>query len=166
MTRQSPPDQGPGDWPDLIRSNTDGLKSLPSAVEAALGGPPLQAPTATATGRSQPTGGVTLSDPTEVSTWFVPVRKPDHGFTFVEVVCFTDSPHAEQFALVWIIETGHLGAYDGHHYELYVFPDTTWDQIRSDPDEYLNAQWGDTRQYINRQPPGRLFTPEADRPTP
>jgi hypothetical protein len=46
-----------------------------------------------------------------------------------------------EFILLWLPESKVYGSWDCDHWELRVFPDTTWSDIARNPLKYVNAQW-------------------------
>lgn len=46
-----------------------------------------------------------------------------------------------EFILLWLPEEGLFGSWDSDHYDLYVFPNATWNDIVANPIPYLDAQW-------------------------
>lgn len=74
-----------------------------------------------------------------------PDEDPHHGEDGrykVPVVSIISECNYDPFGqLLWIPYEGAFGTYDTEHDNLYLFSNTSWSEIESNPLPYLNVQW-------------------------
>ena len=70
----------------------------------------------------------------------------------VDLVASCTGDYPPEGLLFWLPAEQMFGTWDGGHFDLLVFPRTTWTEIAVDPLRYVNAQW-------SQDPPGYYFAP-------
>ena len=70
----------------------------------------------------------------------------------VDLVASCSGDYPPEALLFWLPVEQMFGTWDGGHFDLLVFPRTTWSKIAADPLPYVNAQW-------SQDPPGYYFAP-------
>ena len=70
----------------------------------------------------------------------------------VNLVASCTGDYPPKALLAWIPDVEMYATWDGGHFEILVFPSTTWAAIASSPLKYVNAQWSD-------DPPGYYLAP-------
>jgi hypothetical protein len=70
-------------------------------------------------------------------------NKGKQGYYIIPAVSITSDRNEYEVdtILLWFPLEGKFGTWDGDHYELYIFPNATWDDIVKNPAPYINAQW-------------------------
>jgi hypothetical protein len=70
----------------------------------------------------------------------------------VDLVAACSGDFPPEALLFWLPDHKLFGTWDGAHFELLVFPETSWDDIAANPLPYVNAQWSE-------EPPGYYLAP-------
>ena len=75
----------------------------------------------------------------------------EDGYYTVPAVSLTGESEVydPEFILLWLPNEKLFGTWDCDHWDLYTFPNTSWENITSNPAKYLDAQWSDYERKIS-----------------
>ncbi len=102
--------------------------------------------------------GIIDFDKLEVGKIWIEGETNEKSYYEIPAINLTDKceHYSPEFILLYLPNEKLFGTWDSDHWNLYVFPNTTWNDIIKNPVPYINQQWNPKKEI------GILFDPKAD----
>ncbi len=102
--------------------------------------------------------GIIDFDKLEVGKIWIEGETDEKSYYEIPAINLTDKCeyYSPEFILLYLPNEKLFGTWDSDHWNLYVFPNTTWTDIIKSPATYINQQWNPKKEI------GILFDPKVD----